>query len=41
MKKLLLKLIARAYKEGYEDACRKCEADFTFFEKLLFEVFEG
>ena len=40
MKKLLLKLIARAYKEGYNDACSKCEADHTFFEKLLNEFLD-
>ena len=38
IKKLLIKLVAKAYKKGYEDSTRKCEADYTVFEKLVDEI---
>lgn len=38
IRQILVKLVAKAYKKGYEDSAHKCEADYAVFEKLVDEA---
>ena len=38
LKEVLVALVRRAYKEGYNDSANKCEADDSFLEKLVDEL---
>ena len=38
LKKLLVELVLKAYKEGRKDEKNLCDADCSFFEKLVEEM---
>ena len=38
LKKILVELVLRAYKQGREDEKNLCDADYTSFEKLVEEI---